>query len=457
MRKLVFILSILFILNLHGQDRFTLEEALDYALQSHNAIKMAQLDVVAAEGQVKEYKAIGMPKLTASFKYQPYLLIPSTPTEDFLTPTIYGILAQEGLAEPFSGTPNIFEFTFNRRHNVFANLDFSVLLFDGSYLSGLKAAKLYRELEKQGITVEEQTIRSEVTRAYMNILIAEENKKILEKNIGNVHQALTETQAFYENGFVEQLDVDRLELSLQNLETEAKKMDRLIEISYNLLKYQMNYPLEEDIVITEDLGILVNRFKIMESQDMDVPVDFSMRAEYDQFLTSQALNELNITRLKRTSYPSLALSANLSQSIQREKLFDGNEVGWIDNAWLSLGLTLPIFDGNLRRGQLQQARVDYDRNEIRKEEFERSVTLQVSNVRKQWYNAIKTLENRDRALAISEDIYNKTRIKFVEGVGSSVEVTQAESALYEAQANQISALYDLLIAKTELDIALGQL
>jgi outer membrane protein TolC len=83
--------------------------------------------------------------------------------------------------------------------------------------------------------------------------------------------------------------------------------------------------------------------------------------------------------------------------------------------------------------------------------------MQVKTSRLKYINAKKTLNNRLNSLAIIEDIYNKTQIKFKEGVGSSIELTQAESQLFDAQASYINALYDLLISKTDLDIALGNI
>ena len=102
------------------------------------------------------------------------------------------------------------------------------MLLDGSYFSGLKAAKLFKELTRKGIDVKEEEIRANVTKAYMNILIAEENKDILAKNISNLEKALSDTKAFYENGFMEKLDVERLELSMGNLQTEYEKIDQII-------------------------------------------------------------------------------------------------------------------------------------------------------------------------------------------------------------------------------------
>ena len=87
----------------------------------------------------------------------------------------------------------------------------------------------------------------------------------------------------------------------------------------------------------------------------------------------------------------------------------------------------------------------------------RGLALQTRNNFVSYQNAKATLSNTKRSLDLVQTIYDKTLIKFKEGVGSSIEVTQAESQLFEAQANYINALYDLLITKTDLDIALGNI
>jgi outer membrane protein TolC len=94
---------------------------------------------------------------------------------------------------------------------------------------------------------------------------------------------------------------------------------------------------------------------------------------------------------------------------------------------------------------------------IQREEFENSMTMEVRNARISYQNAAETVRARRRAMDLANSIYKTTQIKYREGVGSSVEQTQAESELYTAQTNYINALYDLLVAKTDLDIALGKM
>lgn len=444
--------------SLCAQENFSLQQAIDYGLRHHSEIKMANLDIEDAEAQITEFKSIGMPKVTGGINYQYYIARPVNPVEDFITPSVYAVLEEEQVAgvDPYQGPPETFEFSFFQKNNLSANIDASWLLFDGSYLTGLRGARMFRDLNKKSIDVKEEKLRADITKAYMNILIAEENKITLEKNIQNITKSLNEAEAFYKNGFLEKLDVDRILLSLENVTTEKDKIEQLIEISYNLLKFQMSYPLNQQIKISEDLETLVNLFKV-EDINTEEAVNYNNRAEYAQIEMGSDLNKLNIERLKKGYLPNIMARANFNESLQRDNLFDGDAIGFIPQASVSLGINVPIYDGNQKKGQIQQAKIEQERLDIQKSEFERGVSLQVKTAQLQYLNAKKTLENRERALEIVQSIYDKTQIKFKEGVGSSIEVSQAESQLFAAQANRINALYDLLITKTNLDIALGNI
>jgi len=439
-----------------AQQAFSLEQAIEYAIEHSDDMKLNQFAIERADAQVKEYKAIGMPTVSLGVNYQYYILAPAQPIQDFITPAIYGVLEAEGLTGPFQGTTGTQKVGFVQKNNLNANIEASALLFDGSYLVGLRAARLYKELESKSVAITTQEIRANVTRAYLNILITEINQGTIDKNIKNLNRSLTETREIYKSGFAEQLDVDRLELSMENLTTEAEKLIQLSELGKNLLKFQMNYPLDQKIELTEDIETLINQLKVT-TINLEEEIDIEQRAEIDQILTGQKLNDLNYERIEKGRLPSVRAFGSFGEALSRNDLFDGNEVGFIPSAFVGLGVSMPLYDGGQRSGQLQQIKLDQEKTEIELQQFKRAVKLQVYNSRIQYINAKSTLENRERALDIVQQIYNKTNIKFKEGVGSSIEVTQAESSLYQAQANYVNALYDLLNAKIELDIALGVL
>ncbi len=456
--RIITAIAILLSVEMFGQSSFTLDEAISYALEHSTDLKLTQIEVDNADAQITEFKSIGMPKVTGRANYTYYFARPVNPIPDFITPAVYNILVEEEVpgVEPFVGPPEINEFSFFTKHNLSANIDASVLLFDGSYLSGLKAARMFKELTRKSIDVKEEEIKAQVTKAYLNILIAQENQQMISKNVTTVKKSLTEAKAYYENGFMEQLDVSRLQLSHDNLETELDNIEQLILVSKDLLKFQMNYPLTETIELSEELGELID-LTILDNLDNEEQIDITQREEYNQIELGRSLNELNLERLKKGYLPSVSANATINESLQRNDLFDSAEAGWIPQAYVGLGVRVPIYDGNEKKAQIKQAKLELEKNEIQKSEFERAVNLQVRTTRMQLSNAKRNYYNRKDALDITEDIYNKTLIKFNEGVGSSIEVTQAETQLYQAQSAFINAIYDLIINKTELDIALGEL
>lgn len=457
MQKLINCLLVTLIASLsYAQTSFSLDEAIEYAKENSNAKKQAQLDVLDAEAIVQEYKAIGMPTLNIDAGYSYFPLIPANPVEDFLSPAIYGILFQEEvIPQKDLGPPETFKLAFQRKQTLSAGLGFSVLLFDASYLKGLKAAKQSIDLSAKQIELTDAQIASMVTKSYLSALIADRNIEFIDKNITVIEKSLEETKIVYENGFIEQLDVDRLQLSLDNLKIEREKISELIGLSKNVLKYQMSHPLEQEITLTEDLETLLDRINVEELIAQN-NADYANRPEYSILNEAIKLDEMDIDRLSK-NLPSIRANAGLDGSLQRDRLLDNDESGIIPSAFLNVGLNYKIFDGKERKAQKQRSQIRKEKKQLDLEEFQRGMDLEVLNATTQVVNAKKSLDNRVRTLELSQRIFDRASIKFKEGVGSSVELNQAEAALYDAQSNYINAMYDLVIAKAELDIAHGNI
>ena len=458
MKQLIIILMLVVSYGSYGQSSFGLQEAVLYAKEASADRQLALLEVETADARITEFKSIGLPQISAGVDYTYYFYTPVNPIDDFISPVVYNALVTEFPNEvEFPQDPfETFEFSFFTRNNLTARVDGSMLLFDGSYLTGLRAAKLFKELRKKKIDIAEEEITATVTKAYMNVLIVEENKKMLAKNLSSIKTSLKEAQAYYDNGFIEQLEVKRLTLSQETIESELSKIEQLISINKELLKFQMSYPMQEEIILTEDLDAIVNIMRI-EDLDLEAAIDYTKKAQYLEIEMGDELNDLNIERLKKGYLPSVLARAGANESLQRNNLFDSQESNWLPTLFLGLSVNVPITDGKLKSSQIQQAEIESDRIALQKQKFERGIDIQVKTTRLQYNAAKESLTNAKRLLELNEEVYDITKIKFREGVGSSIEVTQAENALVSAQAEYITALYQLLITKTDLDITLGNL
>ncbi len=444
MRRLIFILlSILIVENTEGQNSraFTLEEAIEYALNNNIEIKDAQISVEDADQRVIETRAMGIPQVNFSTDFKHFLKLPIT-----ILPEQFGL-------NPITGEPNPDfnnEVAFGVKNTFNMGLEFTSLLFDGSYFTGLEAARVYTNQVRLQFESEKAEVRNTVKDAYLPALIIEENQKILDKNISNLEKLLFETQELYKAGFVEQLDVDRLELSLANIKAEKENLESQKELVINYLKYQMGYPMEEDLSVSDDLKTLLT---IPTQKDLDGDIDYTQRAEYTVVQSAVNLNELNVKRYKDGYLPQLIAFGSYGVTWQGDNFKDG---AWTDNSVVGLQLNVPIFDGFNKKAKVQRANLQLEMVKNRKIRLERAIELQVQNARTSYKNALKRVEDRQKNLDLAQRIYDTSQIKYKEGVGSSLEITQAEQGLFQAQSNLINAKYDLLVAQINLDTALGK-
>lgn len=223
---LITLLGCIILVQLNAQEikELTLAEAIEYAMNNNISIKNSILDVEDASEQIVEQRAVGIPRVDASVNWDYALALPvSLIPNEFLDP---------------SAPPG--EFTavkFGTRNNFVAGIEANTLIFDFTYLTGLKAAKLYKVYAGEQLNQQRFDIKYLIIDAYLPALIIQENIETVKKNISNIEKLRKETQALYEAGFVEQLDVDRLDLTLTNLATELENLNRQGSLIYNVLKF----------------------------------------------------------------------------------------------------------------------------------------------------------------------------------------------------------------------------
>ena len=439
------------VLSAQAPTALTLEEAVQYAMENNIGLERTQLDIADADAQIVERRAIGIPQLSASVNYQYFIDIPTQILPDFISPSIYGVLFAEELLEPreletSDGVPA----QFGTKHNLTAGLDLNAMLFDGSYFVGLRAAREYRTLVQQQYSAAQYQVEKQVTEAFLPVLLIETNLSTLEQNIQNLSQLLTETRALYEEGFVELLDVDRLVLSLDNLETERDKLARQKEQAVNGLKMVLGYPMDAELVVE---GSIPDMLDSMDEADLVSAVNPQARPDYLAAQTGSELNELNV-RLNKSMYlPSLYAFGSYQQSLFANELSEGE---WFPTTVVGLNLQIPIFDGLYKKAKVQRAQLGLENSRSQIAELEQYINLEVTNARLAVENAMQTLQDREQNLALANRIYETTQVKYREGVGSSLEINQAEQSLYNSQLNYNMALYELLVAQLALEQAMGR-
>lgn len=439
----------------NGQQSFTLEEAIDYGIKNNNSVRMKQLEIENADYIIKETKSIGMPHVDGALEYTYAFLRPKSEFADFTQASVVQTLQGYNLLDKSVPVPapNVQEISFLQKHQFSAGVTGSWLLFDGTYLVGLRAAKLVKEIATKNVNVSRQEVSNQVAKAYLNVLFAERNLGTLNTNLSALNKTLNEVNIMYKEGFVESLDVDRLELSKDKLVTAIKNTEELIALSKDLLKFQMSYDIKENIILSEGIDeLLVRDYAELEN----VELDLTKRPEWEMLQLQERSNALQLKSIQAGYLPNLAGFVSGRYALG-QKGFGGDKLVFQPTLLAGLKANIPIYDGGEKSAKKQKIKIKQQKNAIQQEEFKRGMDLQIQNAIVAIQNAKRNEARVKRTLKITESIYNKTKIKFREGVGSSIELTQAETDLYAAQDELSTAVYEVLKAKMDLELLLGNL
>jgi outer membrane protein TolC len=283
-------------------------------------------------------------------------------------------------------------------------------------------------------------------------LVAEERAKILNLNVNRLDSLIRDTQILFQEGFAEGIDVMRLEVQRNNLFTERQKVENLIDLSYQLLKFQMGYRLENPIELKDQLeGSDITALRIISN----MPIDYGNRIEFSLLETQRRLSELNMERIQKGALPSVFFSGSLGAN-HGNRQFNPFQ-NWFGLSTLTLGVNVPIYDSGIRKTQAQREQLNLIKLDNGAEQLKESFELQNSQAITNLTNGIQTLDVQQSNVDLAKEVLRVSNIKYKAGVGSNIEVINAEASLKESQTNYFAALYDVLIAKVDLDLARGDL
>ncbi|MBL0301760.1 MAG: TolC family protein [Cytophagaceae bacterium] len=422
-----------------AQSAFTIEEAVDYAIKNHSSIKNAQVGIEDAEWQIKEIKYSGMPQINGQFGYTYNAIVPT----QLLDAKNFNPQAAEG---------EVVKFKFGVPWGGQAGIGLNQLIFDATWLVGLRAADTYRLMASQEMEKSKNTISESVRKAYYSVLVAEQRSLTLDLNISRLDSVIAQTEQFVKQGFVEKIDVDRLNVQRNNLVAEKQKLSNLIGLTLQLLKFQMSYPQEATLILKDKLD--EDNVKLIRSVIAE-DVNPANRIEFRQLATNRKLIELNQERYQKSYLPSVNLSASLGAGHSNPQ-FNPFE-RWFGSSAITLGVRVPIYDSGLKKVQIERQKLNIIKIDNTVEMLKESFKLENTQAKINLKNGFESLDAMTRNMDLAKEVLRVSKIKYQQGVGSNMEVVNAESDLKQAQNNYFSALYDVLIAKVDLDKSQGKL
>ena len=408
---------------------FTLQEAIDYALENNRQVKNAVRDIDSAKKQKWETIASGLPQINGSIGYQNFI------KQQFDQPVDFG---EDGFID------------FGAPQSVTAGATLSQQIFDGSYLVGLQSAKVFLEISENAKEKTDLEIRKAVINAYGNVLLSEESIAILESNVTVLEKNLNEITKIYENGLEEEESVEQLQITLSSVKNNLANTIRLKDIAYKMFNITIGVDIENPTELSQNLEDLtlsnMDLNLLNDEESVENNIDYKI-AENDK-----VSNELLVKLEQSRALPTLNAFLSGAYLANRESFnfFDFNNP-WVGIASFGLNLDIPIFGSGLKSARTQRAKINLEKSEDNLTETQQQLKFQIASAKSNYQFAIEDYNNKKQNLALAERIESKNQTKFFEGIASSFDLRQAQTQLYAAQQELLQTMLNVINTKADLE------
>ena len=420
-------------------ERVSLQEAITYGRENNRQILNADREIQRAYKERWSVIAIGLPQINANASYQNFIELPTS----LIPAQFFG--GKEGeFAEVQFGTPQ----------NMVAGATLSQLIFDGSYIIGLEASKVYLSISENILEKTVLEIRKNIVSTYSSILLIQENIKFLEKNWDNLVANLAEIQALFRNGFGEEESVEQLRLTLSGIETQLRYAQNTEKITLNMLKLLMGFPTEAPLQLSDSLDSLTTQGlfeeKIEAKPNLESNIDIKIA-------TNNLKSESLLFKYEKSkSLPQLTafLNGNYTGNSETFSFIESNQK-WFGAALFGINLNVPIFSSLKRSADTQKAKIAVDQARTSLEETQERINIEVQAAQNDYSLAVETYFTNKENLALASRIEQKNQSKYFEGLASSLELRQAQLQLFSAQNSYLSSIQNVIQKKLNLETLLN--
>ncbi|MBS1596811.1 MAG: TolC family protein [Bacteroidetes bacterium] len=417
----------------------SIQEAIAYAKKNNVQVKNALIDLQIQQQTNKAVTAGALPSVSATGTTTAFIQTPVT-----LVP-----------GEFFGGAPGTTKaVNFQPKYSAGAAINLKQVLFDGTVFVGLKARKTSLDYYQKAIDVTDENVRANIYKVYYQLVVSRKQMEQLDANITRAEKLLSDAKAMYQNGFQEELDVDRATVQLANLQTQKLSTQSNIDNGYFGLKFLMGMPIKDSLVLTEDFS----EDNLKKGVLNDTAYKYEDRNDYQYLLLTKKLGDYNVQRYKSSYWPTLDLNGSFQKNALANEYNFFQRVGtWYPTSYVGLTLNVPIFSGFEKNANLRKSRLQLQQVENQIENMKISIDNDVSQAQNKFRAAIITIDNQKKNMVLAESVYNQTKKKYELGLASNTDITNAQTDLIAAQTNYINALYDGVIARVDYFKAIGKL
>lgn len=420
MKKLLFTFSLLLTVSSASAQRvMSLKECLTIGIENNLSLKSSRNEVAKGKHNISENRARLLPQVNFAAGFNDNFTPPVSVTDG----TAYG---------------KLYNVTKTLQYNSSASLQLQMPLYSQTALTAVEIAKTLDNLNQLSYEKAREDIIMQIAKLYYLIQNTTEQITIISDNLKRFEELRNFAQAFYDNQMALAVDLKRINVRIESTDVSLANAKAMLREQYNMLKYAMDYPADEDIVVD---------VKKVDNINMAVQSGLNVNLyELQLMRTQEKLTEQQVKLAKDAYLPTVALTGNFTFTAYTDKFknwfHSGESNHWYDSNGLGITLRVPVFDGFEKRSKIRKAKIDADNARIAYENT-------LKNLQTQYSNAVNDLMNNERNYRkqrdnyrLAEDIYKVTMDRYREGVTSMVEVLQDEMSMSEAQNNYLTAHYN---------------
>jgi outer membrane protein len=407
--------------------KLSLQEAVNMAMQYNTSMMNSKLDVAIAHKKIWETTAMGLPHVDITSAYTFLPKVPSIPANVFDPNAPEGQMMELGVKNQVTG-----------------DLTASQLIFNGAYIVGLQATKVYYNLTLETNEKTKLDVIESVINTYHMIQITEEGRKVLVKNLENIEKTLYEIGEMNKQGFVEKSDVDQLEVTANSVRNAISQIDSNLEMAYRLLKIQLGMQETGTIQLADEL---VSNDSLTASSLALVNESFTLEnnVDYKLILSAQKIAQLNLKLAKSDYYPTLNGYYRHSEKL-KAPFFD-----FAPKDVLGINLSLPIFSSGERSAKVAQKKYEVEKSENTRIFVSNSLVMQANQYQSDLKIKLEKLQIQIKTKDLSDHIYQTTLEKYKEGLSTSTDLLTAQNQYLSNLTTYYQNIGDVLTAKSKLE------
>lgn len=482
----------------------TIEEAVELALVHNYLLEKGLLNLEKADEQIRQAWGTVYPQVGASGSYTRNLKSPNpfagsdagglfdlfgamewlnynetarTDSDGATTPLTFEEFMdrqQQGMQDagvtPASGDN---PFAIDNQFNF--GLSVTQTLFNGAAFAAIRGAEQLKEMNRDEFSSQQQSVADQVRQMFYGALLAREQVDVLRSSVERLKETVQDTRSSVEAGILSNYERLSAEVELVNLETELISAENRADLAVRQLGLTIGIPVDTELTLHGTLEVDPSIDQTLQEPEYDLEMALDRRPDLQQM--DGYIDLLGIQKkVERSRYlPTVQAFLNTAYigqvPTQRERVLSEPDTpfafrtetrGFFDDSYwdsaLAIGIQLQwsLFDGFQRHSRMQQRSIEIKQAQIDREQLTNGIRLEIDQVRREIETAWQRIRSQKRNLERANLNYEQASRRLIEGVGTALEERQASSLLDQSQFAWLSAVHDLLVARSRYDRITGQ-